>query len=610
MPYESMFDYVLKNKIQDQQRNKELMQQQLFQSNQADAARQWSKNNMTAYETGDLAQKEADRQQRRSDTYNELKAKGFLQKVDPSTGEDIDNNTTPQQQSPASKVIQQPFDFMSAGQAQTSPSDTMSTPGASGGNSGAQGALQPTSISGGSPSGSSPTPSGDGPTASAFDMLLPARTSGVAQSQQGSVNPSDTAQGQSGHDSGTLPAPQGMAGGIGNSFKPDYQDQTGAYRWTTPDERDAKTNSIAVQQAAAAHALKQTQLKAFLQTPEGQSLSDFSKRGLMAEVMTGQKLPEETAQQMEAELMGKAQQAVKDKDPIAYQQYSQLLGAHLTHGQNAPPAQLWKHSNGTTFSMTPGMTIQSGDEPLKNDETKQPTPQIGYVPIKDTNGNTTGYNTQVIRGGESNLPGNMQSQAGVNTANTPTSSMRTRGEMSQSVIDQIPRINQEIDALGSKLGPAVGRWNDLMIGKGGLNDPEFKGLNMDLQLLSSGLRVAHFGMRSGGEAYQKQLQQDFSAAQTPEDLKAVINSAQNFMGSYAKFAKHPDFSPNEATTGPIQPKTVTNQSPMTNPPPTPKPIVKGQKLDIKNRDTYLQLFGGDKVRSAQAATNDGWDISK
>lgn len=464
------------------------------------------------------------------------------------------------------------------------------------------------------------------------------QTGALGQASIGSTTPSQTDTGATGRDSGPRPpaTPASMGAGsqpsapeASTGIKPQFvpgsfEDQVNkqGLRWATPDEKADRLQSQARQQAIAARQSSLANVTSLLARPELKDVDDFTKKSLITEAMTGQKFPEETNSQVEGDLMKKAQAALESGDQTKYQSYRELLQTHLTHGQNAAPTKLAVRPDGSVYQVQPGVTMGTGDKIVGEQGTdKQPTPQIGYVPIKDAQGNTTGYSTRVVRGGESDLPANMQSQAGVNTINTPTSSMRTRGEMSQSVIDQIPKITQEIDGLKDKLGPAAGRWNDFVVNKGGLNDPDFKHLNMDLQMLSSGLRVAHFGMRSGGEAYQQQLNRDFSTAQSPEDLKAVIDSAQGFLGGYAKFAKHPDFSSNEYNNsrptgipqGPIHPVGQggnTDRTTALSPPPNlPKPLVKGQKIDRATAQKFVDAFQ-DRQKGMEAAQQFGYDISK
>ena len=117
-----------------------------------------------------------------------------------------------------------------------------------------------------------------------------------------------------------------------------------------------------------------------------------------------------------------------------------------------------------------------------------------------------------------------------------TNTTRSRGEMAESVIEQIPTINSEIDGISSEVGLAAGRWNDWWVNRAGANDPKFATLSQDLSLFASAVAVAHFGARGGGGTYRKELEKQFGEAQSPEDLKARIKAADRWMEGYARQA--------------------------------------------------------------------------
>ncbi len=160
----------------------------------------------------------------------------------------------------------------------------------------------------------------------------------------------------------------------------------------------------------------------------------------------------------------------------------------------------------------------------------QPTPQQYVVP--DGQG---GHKLVVIAPGQS-VPEGAVSQSGFSAGNTPTSQMRSRGEMAKTVTAQIPQILNDIDALKDKIGPGAGRWNQLWVNKGGMKDPDFAGLDQDLKMLSSGILITHFGMR-GNAAAREALEKNFGEAQSPEDLKARIQHADKWLDGYANATK-------------------------------------------------------------------------
>lgn len=123
------------------------------------------------------------------------------------------------------------------------------------------------------------------------------------------------------------------------------------------------------------------------------------------------------------------------------------------------------------------------------------------------------------------------------TANSPTNNSKSRGEMAETMLEQAPGILQEIDKLDAKIGPGAGRWNNFWVKKGGINDPDYAGLDQDLGLYASALAVAHFGARGGGAQFIQSMKKDFSQAQSPEDLKARILHADKWLEGYEQEGK-------------------------------------------------------------------------
>ena len=97
---------------------------------------------------------------------------------------------------------------------------------------------------------------------------------------------------------------------------------------------------------------------------------------------------------------------------------------------------------------------------------------------------------------------------------------------------QMDNVKQEVQNLAQSLGPAVGRWNKLMVNKGGTDYPEFAGLDTDLDLLASAIVRTHFGAR-GGSQYREELKKQFGEAQSPEDLINRIDHAEGWIKGYA-----------------------------------------------------------------------------
>ena len=106
-------------------------------------------------------------------------------------------------------------------------------------------------------------------------------------------------------------------------------------------------------------------------------------------------------------------------------------------------------------------------------------------------------------------------------------------EMARTVLPRMQEVKNEIDTLADSVGPAAGRWNELLVNKGGADFPEFAQLDTDLDLLASAIVRTHFGAR-GGQEYRGELRRMFGEAQSPEDLKARIDGASGWIQGYAE----------------------------------------------------------------------------
>lgn len=133
--------------------------------------------------------------------------------------------------------------------------------------------------------------------------------------------------------------------------------------------------------------------------------------------------------------------------------------------------------------------------------------------------------------------GHMRAASGVNKGG-PTNTTRAMAEMATTVLPRMTAISAEVDRMANDLGPAVGRWNELMVNKGGADHPEFAHLDTDLDLLASAIVRTHFGAR-GGQQYRQELRKQFGEAQSPEDLKQRIAAAEDWIQGYADMAQPP-----------------------------------------------------------------------
>lgn len=169
----------------------------------------------------------------------------------------------------------------------------------------------------------------------------------------------------------------------------------------------------------------------------------------------------------------------------------------------------------------PGSTVADAERQYMLD-TQRPTqaaPVNLFVP-----GSQPGTETlQTVRPGQTVAAG-AQTAAGLNSVNTPTTQQRTAAGRAETVVAMAPEVLSRIDSLAPKLGPLEGRWNEFMQGKVGSDDPDFAALRSDLLMMSSAVALAHAQGR-----LPENLRLEFDNAinaphQTPENLKATINT--------------------------------------------------------------------------------------
>jgi len=168
----------------------------------------------------------------------------------------------------------------------------------------------------------------------------------------------------------------------------------------------------------------------------------------------------------------------------------------------------------------PGSTVAEAERHYMLDTQRPPqvTPIMMMVP------NSQGGETAtVVRPGSQVAPG-AQTAAGLNATNTPTTQQRTAAGRAETVVAMAPEVISRIDSLAPKLGPVEGRWNEFMQGKIGSDDPDFAALRSDLLMMSSAVALAHAQGR-----LPENLRLEFDHAinspkQTPENLKATINT--------------------------------------------------------------------------------------
>lgn len=101
--------------------------------------------------------------------------------------------------------------------------------------------------------------------------------------------------------------------------------------------------------------------------------------------------------------------------------------------------------------------------------------------------------------------------------------------MQQSVPSVKQLVNQSRENMKNmNLGPLASRWRELMSGKIGSADPEFRKLRVAISLLQTRLMKMHVGSR-GGEYIMKHFQEVLDGAKdSPENLTAALNEIETY----------------------------------------------------------------------------------
>lgn len=167
--------------------------------------------------------------------------------------------------------------------------------------------------------------------------------------------------------------------------------------------------------------------------------------------------------------------------------------------------------------------------------------EAGLKPVNDELGNLTGWVNPVtgksyavsdVPGAENLVGGATGGSGAAVIPPKPTGNVMTRGQVAQTILPQIPVIQNEISAASGRIGPGEGRWNEWWVNKGGMKDPDFAGLSQDLQLYATAVAMAHFGA-SAPQSYVEALMNDFGTAQSPENLAAKVDHAGTWIEGYA-----------------------------------------------------------------------------
>lgn len=122
---------------------------------------------------------------------------------------------------------------------------------------------------------------------------------------------------------------------------------------------------------------------------------------------------------------------------------------------------------------------------------------------------------------------------GLRMPEAPTGTVRTRGQMAQDVLQRLPEIEPMIEKLDKegKLGPGAGRINDLITGKIGAGDPEFKQLANQLETTASAFARLHLNTEKGLQPFFQMLN---SGKLTAANLRAGLKTIRDWSQTYAR----------------------------------------------------------------------------
>jgi hypothetical protein len=197
--------------------------------------------------------------------------------------------------------------------------------------------------------------------------------------------------------------------------------------------------------------------------------------------------------------------------------------------------------------------VDASGKEVQNPRPYEKPNQAGMVTMVVPDPNNPGGGVIERLGAGAKVAPGAQTVAGVNSMNTPTTNQRTAAGRAETVIAMAPEVLSRIDAVGSQMGPIAGRWNDFMQGKVGAPNEQFAALRSDLLMMSSAVALAHAQGR-----LPENLRQEFDHAinapnQTPENLKATINTMIPWLQQVQSQGERPGAQPAAHTAAPAGP---------------------------------------------------------
>ena len=208
------------------------------------------------------------------------------------------------------------------------------------------------------------------------------------------------------------------------------------------------------------------------------------------------------------------------KDPAQYEKFMKstanskaMQGAYGSFG----PAFLASRMLNSAYAENPAMLPYLA--PLLARMLQQP----GDTP--EQVGNLQNVLGQVPAGQPHNVEG---SAIGLRQPESPTGATRSRGQFAEAIMPSIDSAKQEVQKLGSQLGPMNGRWYDMYVNKVGAYGPQFSQLQTNLKNIGT----AWMRLHANSEGARTEFEGLLRSSRDPANLIANLNAIQSQARDY------------------------------------------------------------------------------
>ena len=131
-----------------------------------------------------------------------------------------------------------------------------------------------------------------------------------------------------------------------------------------------------------------------------------------------------------------------------------------------------------------------------------------------------------------------------------TSPTRTMVETAPKVIDLLNRLEPQIDALNKSgaFGPGMSRWNDFWSGKVGQDNPQFRAMKTNADLLSTLLMRMHVGSRGSKDIMNHFTEIIGAGHQSAANMQAALGEIRAYANDVKGAAPlPPNYGKSDAT---------------------------------------------------------------